>query len=1032
MAKGLKPNRVQTNKNVIENIDFARHIKEFARFKRFIYFVLIVILIIILLLGLRFKPRAVPRYTTLGRLLKQQGTQIILQEGALVDNNLCVYDEHKGLDCSLDPSSLNTDSQKLSLLQNVLSISNGNSVVFNGWDTNVFDDVKYLTQLLDVAVTSSAQHEVLKFDGNKWINELLNFVELEDTPSGYSPLSLLRVDPTGDSIEYVDFDDLSYWKRQANVLSPRNSGDNVALESGESLYINDLAKGGILFASDQGLVTSNSKELYWDEATERMGLGVQTPKAKLHIDSVKLGEDKLLITGNNNTTFVTKIGIAGTEKLEKLTTTIRTPDGGVLMVGYILDTTTNKKDAYVIKMDITGNIDTNFGINGSLVFKSATGQNDEFLTGLLSKKGDAYFLAGRYADKKGFVVKLKLDGSLDTAFANNGVFIFDIEGYASVVDIADVYSPFFKPPLNDVYLLVESDVSRRVHVVKLNGDTGKLNTSFKGGIVTIDAVSVPSGRVVPKKLLVDFNVGVYVLVDLTGDYASDKVSDIGIFGLYASDGTPLANWANTTDPDYLVLDTGEADYVLGGFLVGGARASDIVIIGKQVSGGIERPIFIKLRDTRVGLFDSASFAAVSSSSTTYTFARVKASNSKLIPEAYIGGTDSTLGVLMKVVEDRTPGGVSFAWDKPIKRYDVYQGGIGSTAIFDVATSDRDADIVGMGDPDFTAFGIDDQGYINAPSTCFSQDAESVELRPLSVKPLTLKSNAYGGKLATHNLSPAQDSAGELIGICSQTTTGVALIVDEVGRVGVSTDSPSAAFQIGNPGDGTYGLANGWNSFSDARLKDDITTLEGKALSLINKLNPVKFRWKSSNKRDIGFIAQEVQQVFPDVVSEVDGLLTIDYDGFIPLLVKAIQELSQETKTNSLDFLEINDNNVAFNRKVIAPSLAATSIDASVIKAESILVSDKVLINSNGEVSLKELNTDTLSLSSKSKGVAVLPAGGTSITVRNNLVSEDTLVIVTSYAKDPVVFSVIRGDGYFEIKISSAVNTDIEFGWMVVR
>lgn len=89
----------------------------------------------------------------------------------------------------------------------------------------------------------------------------------------------------------------------------------------------------------------------------------------------------------------------------------------------------------------------------------------------------------------------------------------------------------------------------------------------------------------------------------------------------------------------------------------------------------------------------------------------------------------------------------------------------------------------------------------------------------------------------------------------------------------------------------------YNTSSDYRLKENITTLEN-GLDRLNKLKPVKFQWKSDGKEDEGFIAHEVDDVFPyaifgekDAVYE-DGKIKpqgMDYGRITPLLVKAIQE-----------------------------------------------------------------------------------------------------------------------------------------------
>ncbi|MDI6777891.1 MAG: tail fiber domain-containing protein, partial [Patescibacteria group bacterium] len=84
----------------------------------------------------------------------------------------------------------------------------------------------------------------------------------------------------------------------------------------------------------------------------------------------------------------------------------------------------------------------------------------------------------------------------------------------------------------------------------------------------------------------------------------------------------------------------------------------------------------------------------------------------------------------------------------------------------------------------------------------------------------------------------------------------------------------------------------WGSTSDARLKKNIDPMES-ALEKVMALNPVSFRMKSESSsapRRIGFIAQEVEQISPELVSTgPNGMKGLSYAMFTPLLTKAIQE-----------------------------------------------------------------------------------------------------------------------------------------------
>jgi len=101
------------------------------------------------------------------------------------------------------------------------------------------------------------------------------------------------------------------------------------------------------------------------------------------------------------------------------------------------------------------------------------------------------------------------------------------------------------------------------------------------------------------------------------------------------------------------------------------------------------------------------------------------------------------------------------------------------------------------------------------------------------------------------------------------------------------------------------FSNGTTSArSDERFKKDIeTTRDGYAEDLA-KLRVVKYRWhnaEESSPKELGFIAQEVEAVFPNMISTEmndDGIdvKSIKTSVFIPMLVKAIQELKAELDT----------------------------------------------------------------------------------------------------------------------------------------
>lgn len=100
--------------------------------------------------------------------------------------------------------------------------------------------------------------------------------------------------------------------------------------------------------------------------------------------------------------------------------------------------------------------------------------------------------------------------------------------------------------------------------------------------------------------------------------------------------------------------------------------------------------------------------------------------------------------------------------------------------------------------------------------------------------------------------------------------------------------------------GVAGSAVAYLTTSDRRLKTNIQPLNN-ALSIISRIKPSTYQWKSDGTDDFGFIAQELQKVLPTVaVGDPNGdpsvaPMGIDYGRLTPVLVAAIQELQEKVE-----------------------------------------------------------------------------------------------------------------------------------------
>jgi hypothetical protein len=136
-------------------------------------------------------------------------------------------------------------------------------------------------------------------------------------------------------------------------------------------------------------------------------------------------------------------------------------------------------------------------------------------------------------------------------------------------------------------------------------------------------------------------------------------------------------------------------------------------------------------------------------------------------------------------------------------------------------------------------------------------------------------------------------------------------INNLGDVGIGTATPGGQFEL-SLNEGRKPGTNTWTIVSDQRLK----TINGsytKGLNEILQLNPIRFNYKNVGERVFekevldtefaGFIAQEVQPLFPDAVgTDADGFLNFNIHPILIAQINAIKELDK--KNNDLQ----NENN----------------------------------------------------------------------------------------------------------------------------
>tara|TARA_R110000772_G_scaffold111680_6_gene215768 strand:+ start:4306 stop:5193 length:888 start_codon:yes stop_codon:yes gene_type:complete len=139
-------------------------------------------------------------------------------------------------------------------------------------------------------------------------------------------------------------------------------------------------------------------------------------------------------------------------------------------------------------------------------------------------------------------------------------------------------------------------------------------------------------------------------------------------------------------------------------------------------------------------------------------------------------------------------------------------------------------------------------------------------------------------------------------------TGITLTGTEfsIGQaVATNSDIQFNSLGVGTAAPTTAGLIRATNDVvayysSDKRLKDNIKPIEG-ALNKVCKLGGYEFDWNSKQDvyegHDIGVIAQEVEAVFPELVTDREsGFKAVKYEKLIPALIEAIKELKAEVES----------------------------------------------------------------------------------------------------------------------------------------
>ncbi|MBC8756460.1 tail fiber domain-containing protein [Kordia sp. YSTF-M3] len=223
---------------------------------------------------------------------------------------------------------------------------------------------------------------------------------------------------------------------------------------------------------------------------------------------------------------------------------------------------------------------------------------------------------------------------------------------------------------------------------------------------------------------------------------------------------------------------------------------------------------------------------------------------------------------------------------------------------------------------------------------YSNNFNGVSLRCLLVSPQT----------PTNRLTKVT-SSGDLT--CSQ-------VFDNGTNVGVGTVTPTYKLSVNGP---VHSMANIF--ISDKKFKKNIVAIENPLETLL-KLNGKKYDWRVgefdqydfTDRKQIGFIAQEVKQIIPEIVHvDKSGEHSMNYTALIPVLVEAIKEQQNqiillENKLSDIEQLSSSTDEglklgdrTSFSTNYPNPFNTTTTVDYFILKTVN---SAKIIIyDSNG-------------------------------------------------------------------------------------
>jgi carbonic anhydrase/acetyltransferase-like protein (isoleucine patch superfamily) len=171
----------------------------------------------------------------------------------------------------------------------------------------------------------------------------------------------------------------------------------------------------------------------------------------------------------------------------------------------------------------------------------------------------------------------------------------------------------------------------------------------------------------------------------------------------------------------------------------------------------------------------------------------------------------------------------------------------------------------------------------------------------NIEAVELQANTYGGFM--HGIYNASSSITTSYFDLSANSNSAN------GGTGINYKGPVQFYTPNLLLDGNLNITGDIYSYSDESIKDNITRLDN-CLNKINNINGYSFTRKdllNMSSVHIGLLAQEVENIYPEIVQEKNNIKSVNYPSIVAILIESIKDLNNQLSELKFNFNELKTN-----------------------------------------------------------------------------------------------------------------------------